>query len=186
MHLISITIEIRTCILILLKNICFIHYTMLFFLVGKEGKKLCMTSIVLEKHHSCWQLTRFLETLILSIRTGLLEENRNCMKSDMMCQNRGGSVILPLVFLLSPLFSLLLHTSPPTWAPNSYQKQQGFLVGKSNIILSLDERRMRRETQVAGPPGHPGELAVPKWQCVSQYRQKRTCYYLWYKQKSRL
>lgn len=64
MQLISITIEIRTRILILLKTICFIHYTTLFFLVGKEGKKLCMTSIVLENHHNCWHLTRFLETLI--------------------------------------------------------------------------------------------------------------------------
>ena len=41
---------------------------------------------------------------------------------------------------------------------------------KSNIILSLAERRMRRETQVAGQPGHPDELAVPKWQCVSGCR----------------
>ena len=122
MHLISITIEIRTCILILLKNICFIHYTMLFFLVGKEGKKLCMTSIVLEKHHSCWQLTRFLETLILSIRTGLLEENRNCMKSDMMCQNRGG-----LSFYLQFFFFLLC--SPCSFIPHH---QHGLLTHTRN------------------------------------------------------
>ena len=64
MQLISITVEIQICILTLLKSICFIQYTMLFFLVGKEGKKLCMTSIELEKHHNCWQLTRFLETLV--------------------------------------------------------------------------------------------------------------------------
>lgn len=41
---------------------------------------------------------------------------------------------------------------------------------KSNIILSLTERRMRRETQVAGPPGHPDGLTVPRWQFISGCR----------------
>lgn len=119
----------------------------------------------------------------LGIRTGPLEENGQELHvdNDILCVGKEGALSFCLYFSF-----FRLCTTVPTYsylttsrAFNSLKTGRAWgwgLVRKRNLILSLTEGRMRRETQVAGPPGHPDGLTVPRWQFRSGCRWNRACY----------